>query len=722
MQGILKILMLEDSAADAEIIQSFLAKKKLCCEFRVAIDKEEYLIALDQFHPDIILSDHSFPQFNSREALSIARQRFPGIPFILITGTVSEEFAVDILKSGADDYILKDRLARLPISILTVMQLRKSEKEKGETEQKIKQSETSLRAIFENTSEGFLLMDKNAVVTAFNNKAGKYHLFSHEKEIQVGYSIYDFIKEERKIFFQQIIGKALNGETIQYDRPYDMGNGNTSWIEFSVTPVKENNEVKGVCVTGRDITEKKKIEQEREFDRNNLKALINNTNDLMWSVDRNFKLITSNAAFDKMVQAMTSGDIITKGDNILAIVFGKDRLDRFRKYYDRAFSGESFMEIEYSGIPDDYWAEISFYPIYHDGNVIGVSCFSHDITWRKKAEKEITDYKNALDKSSIVSITDPGGIIKYVNDNFCIISGYQADELIGHDYRIINSSYHPQAFMKNLWAMISAGKIWRGEFCNKAKDGSLYWVDATIVPFLNDNGKPTQYIEITNDITQKKLMERELVNQKIQEQKKIARAIISAEEKERNYIGQELHDNINQMLATARLFLGVARNKSKEADELIKYPIELLDSTVEEIRSLSQKLVTPLKSSKLDDLIQHLLNDFEADKAIATTFEYNLSNLAISDNLTLNIYRIIQEQLNNIAKHAAAQKVDISIHADNGLIAIVVTDDGKGFDINKGRKGIGISNMMNRIESFNGKMAIESSPGNGCKISFRIPC
>ncbi|HSY61413.1 MAG TPA: PAS domain S-box protein, partial [Cytophaga sp.] len=702
MQEFLKILMLEDSAADAEIIQRFLIKEKLCCEFRLAIDKEEYLIALDQFKPDVILSDHSFPQFNSREALVIARQRFPKIPFILITGAVSEEFAVDILKSGADDYILKDRLARLPISIVTAIQLRKSEKEKSESEQKTKLSETNLRTIFENTSEGFLLMDKNAIVTAFNNKAGKYHLFSHEKEIQIGYSIYDFIKEERKIFFQQIIEKALSGDSIQYDRAYDMENGNTSWIEFSVTPVKESNQIKGICITGRDITEKKIIEQEREFDRNNLKALINNTNDPMWSVDRNFNLITSNAAFDKMVEVMTSGNRITKGDNIFGIGFGKDQLDRFHKYYDRAFSGESFMEIEYSSIPNDYWSEISFYPIYHENTVIGVSCFSHDITWRKKAEKEITDYKNALDKSSIVSITDEDGIIKYVNDNFCTISGYQAVELTGHDYRIINSGYHSPAFMEDLWSKISAGKVWRGEFCNKAKDGSLYWVDATIVPFLNDKGEPTQYIEITNDITQKKLIEQELVNQKIQEQKKIARAIISAEEKERNYIGQELHDNINQILATARLFLGIAKNKSAEVNELIKYPIELLDCTVEEIRLLSQKLVTPLKNKNLDDLIQRLLDDITADKGIVTNFEYNLSNLIIRDNLVLNIYRIIQEQLNNISKHAAAEKVDISIQADDGLISIVVADNGKGFDVNKARKGIGISNMMNRIESFNG--------------------
>src|SRR6202008_4033867 len=164
MEEPLKILLLEDNPFDAEIIKRLLLKEKLNCEFSMATDKETYLLALEQFHPDIILSDHSLPQFNSKEALVIARQRYPGIPFIMVTGTVSEEFAANIIKLGADDYILKDRLAKLSSAITTTIQRGKYEKEKREAEQKIIQSETNLRTIFENTSEGFLLLDRNAVV------------------------------------------------------------------------------------------------------------------------------------------------------------------------------------------------------------------------------------------------------------------------------------------------------------------------------------------------------------------------------------------------------------------------------------------------------------------------------------------------------------------------------------------------------------------------------
>ncbi|HEY5407119.1 MAG TPA: PAS domain S-box protein [Ginsengibacter sp.] len=191
----------------------------------------------------------------------------------------------------------------------------------------------------------------------------------------------------------------------------------------------------------------------------------------------------------------------------------------------------------------------------------------------KKSLKETSDYKYALNESAIVSITDEKGIIKHVNDNFCKISRHTRGELLGQDHKIVNSGYHTKEFMRELWQTLQEGKVWRGELKNKAKDGSLYWVDTIIVPFLSETGKPYQYLALRSDITPRKELGEEIIKMNQELQKTVEKKTREVIEKEQQYrfLFQNMREGI-QIIGSDWKYLFV----NSSAVEHCRYPQEEL--------------------------------------------------------------------------------------------------------------------------------------------------
>ncbi len=234
------------------------------------------------------------------------------------------------------------------------------------------------------------------------------------------------------------------------------------------------------------------------------------------------------ASLDPLVTISSDGKITDVNEASIRVI-GIARKDligtNFSNYFtEPAKAQEGYLHTFENGFVEDYPLTIRHAngkltdvlynaSVYKDyaGNVLGVFAAARDVTEQKISKanleatlKEISDYKYAFDQFSIVAITDQRGIIQYVNDNFCTISKYTREELIDQDHRVINSRYHPKEFIQNLWTTISSGNIWKGELRNKAKDGTIYWVDTTIVPFLNEQGKPYKYVAVRVDITAQK--------------------------------------------------------------------------------------------------------------------------------------------------------------------------------------------------------------------------
>jgi PAS domain S-box-containing protein len=348
-----------------------------------------------------------------------------------------------------------------------------------------------------------------------------------------------------------------------------------------------------------------------------------------------------------------------------------------------------------------------------------------DLSSREAAQREIKEndkkYRSLFEQASDpILVTDYDGNFTDVNGSFCKLFGYTKRELLRMN---IKSLLCPKQFIEKPIRndLVMKGKHFMSDRLMVHKSGAVVETEANVKRFGEDS-----VMAIVRDVTAIRKMQREMekerLEQQMQEQRKITRAVIKAQERERNIIGRELHDNVNQLLASTRMVLSSAKLKPAGKKDFVDKSIRLIDSTILEIRVLGRKHVTPLKGFDLKEQIQSLIKIMEEGIGFKITFDFELPDQPeLLDDLKLNIYRVIQEQLNNVYKHASASRVQIKMFAENGQIHVLINDNGIGFEVGMKKSGVGIVNIINRVESFNGKVGFETKPGVGCKLDISLP-
>lgn len=282
--------------------------------------------------------------------------------------------------------------------------------------------------------------------------------------------------------------------------------------------------------------------------------------------------------------------------------------------------------------------------------------------------------------------------------------------------------YHPQERQK-VFHLIKSGILYHhmpsmlSRHVKKNGEEIIVEVTSTAITY---KGKQAT-LSIINDISEKVKLQEKLQNEELIQERKIVQATITAQEREREFLGKELHDNINQILTSTKLYLDVALENKGQQNALIEKSKENLIYAINEIRALSKSLVpSSLKDLSFTDAIEELLTPYWTRNLFVIQFLHTGPLNNMSDDLKLALFRIMQEQLTNITKHAKAKNVWLNLSYQDQIV-LTVKDDGKGFDPEAKREGIGISNIRNRARMHQGSVDIVTEPGKGCLLKVVIP-
>lgn len=427
-----------------------------------------------------------------------------------------------------------------------------------------------------------------------------------------------------------------------------------------------------------------------------------------------------------------------------------------------------------------FWANVVLTAVKNEnGELIGFGKITRDLSRRRKGEQEIQrlnrelenrlqkretevlDYKHALDESAIVAITDQKGIIRHVNDNFCKISKYSREELLGKDHRIINSGYHSKEFIRNLWVTIAHGKIWRGELRNKAKDGSFYWVDTTIVPFLNEKGKPYQYLAIRSDITQRKLAEEQLlrINEELENKVKertleLTQAL--GKEKELNEMksrfvsiaSHEFRTPLSAILSSTSLVEHYTNpeqeDKRKKHIDRIKSSVRNLTSILDDFLSLEKleqgKVEAHSSEFNLKEFVQDAIDEMDGmvrRKNQKINFHHSGTGDVCQDKKIL--HNVLLNFLSNAVKYSPdGKEIHVTTEVRDEMAKLSVRDEGIGipaeaqkhlFDkffraknaTNIQGTGLGLNIVKRYVELLDGTISFNSEENVGTTFTIEFP-
>lgn len=507
--------------------------------------------------------------------------------------------------------------------------------------------------------------------------------------------------------------------------------GELTWILINSQPViSEEGRMIAIATTFTDITRQKTATESLAEALHNKKAILSAAYEGFYLINKEFIIYTINESGKKILKLLSGRDFST-GDSIIDALPADPEIP-LTSLLLRCFEGEIFeLEKSYNTSEGTIWLDFTFKPV-HDNDKINALCITcRNVTKRKFAEI-------ALQKSEqqfrSLSENIPGAVYEYVfrrdgTHGFKFLSpvieklfGITAQKFAEAPHHI-----HPDD-LPDLIRRLEYSQKTNEPFYFKGRlisgDGKIKWHTASSsFSYYTEEGSSV-YTGIIEDITLEKQLQQQIYDQQFERKREILKAVIEAQEKERQEISNELHENVNQVLSSCKLLLNIAIENPANSVSLLKEVEENIENTINEIRDISQYL----NSSTLELIGLPLAISGFAEK-INHTHQYSITlntrdwdeTIALDPDLQLTIFRIIQEQLMNIRRHSGASIIEIGLKSNSSMVEASVKDNGKGFDVGQVRKGLGLTNIFNRVEYYGGKTDVITSPGNGCILKIAIP-
>lgn len=450
------------------------------------------------------------------------------------------------------------------------------------------------------------------------------------------------------------------------------------------------------------------------------------TSNLLWMVDEETNLIYANAAFFKYF-TLTPDDLFKKITQVVPEAAVRAFYDDHIKVLQTNGSVTKEQKLRLADGTTPFFL-IHIFPIADEnGKKLAGGHAVHlpdkfEIENRLREENEQLLNINRAAHNAIWEWDMQSGNV-FRNEHLLEMIGYPIEETMDLDWWLNHVHGEDRDRLQQTITDAARRKqmSWEESYRFKCADDSYkYIVDSGFVVY--ENNQPVKMIGSLKDVTEIRLLENRLVKEKLQKQKEISETMIEVQERERMQLGVELHDNVNQILTSVRLYVAML-NPESPADKGIKEKcIDYLDMAMEEIRKLSRDLVAPqLKENTLVENIKLLINDINGCNNLKINFSYSHEADLISAGKKLALFRITQEQVKNILKYSKACQADILLQYKNNYVELIIKDNGVGFNPQKTLRGVGLSSIHERTRFYNGNVEIKTSEGKGCMIKVNIP-